>query len=296
MNQGNTLPHWLKKNRDLASLHELKTRLRKSSLSTVCEEARCPNITECFSRPTATFLILGDTCTRNCRFCSITKGRPSGEDGNEPGAVAQAALDLGLDHVVITSVTRDDLPDQGAGAFAKTIIAVREKLPDATIEVLTPDFQGEKNLLKRVLDAGPDVFNHNVETSSRLYNEVRPGASFERSLEVLATARSMTEPTKTLVKSGFMTGLGEDEDEIADILRALAGNACDIVTIGQYMQPTVNQLKPQRYWEPGHFDRWADLAKFFGIRYVVSGPFVRSSYKAKQALDEVKKSLLKERL
>lgn len=286
IHQQKRLPSWLRKNKDLSALRETKKSLRKASLATVCEEARCPNICECFAKPTATFLILGDVCTRSCRFCSVKKGVPSQINSDEPSFVAQAALDLRLDHVVITSVSRDDLPDGGAGQFADTVKAVRAKLPQSTIEVLTPDFGGNEDHLRTVLDARPDVFNHNVETTSRLHSTLRPEASLFRSLEILRKAKNVSE--KIITKSGFMVGLGESETEIHELLSALEHARCDIVTIGQYMQPTKQQVAVVTYWMPEQFDLWANLAKTLGIRYVVSGPLVRSSYHAKEALEETR--------
>lgn len=281
----NRLPNWLKKNKNLSELREVKKKLRKSSLSTVCEEARCPNITECFSRRRATFLIMGDICTRACKFCSIKKGRPKPVDYRESARVASAAAQLGLKHVVITSVTRDDLPDKGAHAFAQTIVEIRKELPKATVEVLTPDFSGNENLLKIVLDARPDVFNHNVETTRRLHPEIRPGADLNTSLNLLKIARTIS--PNMIIKSGFMVGLGEDEDEIEELLKSLSEVGLDILTIGQYMRPSKANAPVERYWPLPYFESWARLAKTMGIKYVVSGPMVRSSYYAKEALEEV---------
>jgi len=284
----NRLPNWLKKNKDLYELREVKKKLRKASLSTVCEEARCPNITECFSKRRATFLILGNICTRACRFCSIKKGRPGPVDWKEPARVATAAAQLGLKHVVITSVTRDDLPDRGAHAFAKTIAEIRKRVPDATIEVLTPDFSGNEDLLKVVLDARPDVFNHNVEIIRRLHPDIRPGADLDRSLNLLKMARVIS--PNMIIKSGFMVGLGEDEKEIEGLLGSLSEVGLDIVTIGQYMRPSKKNIPVKQYWPPPWFEEWTGLAKTMGIRYVISGPFVRSSYHAKEALEAINKN------
>lgn len=281
--QENTrLPLWLRKNKRLSDLRGLKVMLRRTSLSTVCEEARCPNISECFSVPTATFLILGDTCTRACRFCSIKKGTPSPPSKDEPFKVAKAAYDLGLRHVVITSVTRDDLADKGAMQFVKTIEEVRRLNPGATIEVLTPDFGGRGDLLRSVLDAEPDVFNHNVETVRRLHHYVRPGADIDRSIDILKLAKSYS--PGIVVKSGFMVGLGETQEEIVSLIASLRYAGVDVVTIGQYMRPTLEQLPVERYWEPRYFDIWAGIGKSMGIKQVISGPFVRSSYRAKEIL------------
>jgi len=279
------LPDWLKKSKDLRSLHCLKARLRRSRLSTVCEEARCPNISECFSRPTATFLILGDTCTRACSFCSVNHGAPVPLDPEEPGSIAEAAHDMGLHHAVLTSPTRDDLPDRGASGFAATIRSVRSRNPGCTVEVLCPDFSGRMDLLDRVLDQRPDVFGHNVETVPRLYPAVRPGAHLDRSLSILEHAKTLY--PDMLVKSGFMVGLGEDRDEIEGLLALLAGAGCDVVTIGQYLRPTRAQAPVVRYWEPECFPAWSKLAESLGIGYCIAGPYVRSSYRAREVLEEM---------
>lgn len=279
------IPAWAKKSLTLKDLHAVKSVLRKGRLASVCEEARCPNITECFSKPCATFLILGNLCTRSCRFCSISKGMPAPPDEDEGITVARTALSLGLKHVVITSVSRDDLPDKGAGAFARVIWEVRKYLPDATIEVLVPDFSGRHDLIEMVLSAMPDVFNHNVETVDRLYGTIRPQASLKTSLEVIRTAREYSRDL--IIKSGFMVGLGEEEKEIALLLNDLKHSGCDVVTIGQYLQPMKSNAQVMRYRHPSDFERFSDLAKNLGIRYVISGPLVRSSYRAKEILEEI---------
>lgn len=280
------IPAWAKKSLVLKDLHRTKSGLRGSCLSSVCEEARCPNITECFSKPCATFLILGDVCTRSCGFCSVAKGAPSPPDMDEAVLLARAASDMGLKHVVITSVTRDDLPDQGAGAFAAAIHAVRELLPGASVEVLVPDFSGRRDLVEIVLAERPDVFNHNVETVERLYRTVRPRARLETSLAVLKTARDWS--PESIVKSGFMLGLGEEDHEVAELLELLCAAGCDVVTIGQYLRPSRAQLPVARYWKPEEFEKFSDLAKNTGIRYVISGPLVRSSYRAREVLDLIR--------
>jgi lipoic acid synthetase len=261
--------------------------LRHKCLSTVCEEARCPNISECFSSPTATFLILGDICTRNCTFCSVKKGMPQNPDEREPENVARTAQDMGLQHIVITSVTRDDLNDKGAHAYARTISMVRKALPLSTIEVLTPDFSGDASLAEIVFNQMPDVFNHNVETVGRLYSSVRPGASLDTSLGLLKMAREYSD--SLIVKSGFMVGFGESEDEIQDLIISLKQAGCDIITIGQYIQPTKAHVSVKKYWHPEQFTAWSDLAKNIGIRYVISGPLIRSSYQAKEALEGIRR-------
>jgi len=287
-NRQERLPSWLKKKKDLKELRPLKLRLRSACLSTVCEEARCPNITECFKSPTATFMILGDICTRNCAFCSVKKGIPSDHNDQEPEEVARAAKEIGLDHVVITSVTRDDLADKGASAFARTIEQIRKQLPGSSVEVLTPDFSGDTSLAGIVFDQKPDVFNHNVETVERLYGCVRPGAHLETSLCLLKAAREYDD--SLVVKSGFMVGLGETEEEIHELILSLHRAGCDIITIGQYLQPTKNQVPVERYWPPERFALWSELAKNAGIRYVVSGPLIRSSYQAKEALRRIREA------
>jgi lipoyl synthase len=279
------LPGWLKTNKDLYALRELKLQLRNSGLFTVCEEARCPNITECFCKPTATFLILGSVCTRSCSFCSVQKGVPMPFDLEEAARVAESAKNIGLAHIVITSVTRDDLPDKGSSGFLRTIQKIRDTMPEATIEILTPDFSGREDLLKSVLDEKPEVFGHNVETVNRLYRSVRPGADLERSLGLLKSAKSLY--PDIVVKSGFMVGLGETEEEIADLIHSLHGSGCDCITIGQYLQPSRSQVPVRKYWEPSYFESWSDLAKSCGIRYVVAGPLVRSSYQSKEVLEKI---------
>lgn len=277
------LPTWLKRPKDLRGLRDIRLKLREAALHTVCEEARCPNLAECFARRDATFLILGHTCTRTCAFCGIDQGTPQPLDHGEPSRVAAAAESLGLRHVVITSVTRDDLPDMGAQAFADTIAQVRHRLPAATVEVLTPDFGGSSSALETVLKAGPDCFGHNVETVPSLYGRVRPEADFERSLTVLSRARSFQ--PGMMIKSGFMVGLGETQDEIRELILSMRGAGIDCLTIGQYMQPFCGRMGVQKYWEPACFEEWACLARSIGIRYVASGPLVRSSYLARELLE-----------
>jgi lipoic acid synthetase len=244
----------------------------------VCQSARCPNLGECFGRKEATFLILGDVCTRDCRFCAIEHGRPKAVDPGEPARVAEAACLLGLRHVVVTSVTRDDLDDGGAAHFAATIAAVRERLPGATVEVLVPDFRGKWESLTTVMDARPAVLNHNVETVPHLYAEVRPQASYERSLELLSRAKVMGDNTMT--KSGFMVGLGETRVEVLGLLRDLRAADVEAVTIGQYLAPTKQHVPVREYVCPETFEDYAAAAKEAGFRGVLSGPLVRSSYHA----------------
>ncbi len=273
------LPPWLK-TKNTTGKHHTKQLLRKHGLSTVCEEARCPNWGHCFSKPTATFMILGDRCTRNCAFCSVTSSRPLPVDPTEPTRVAEAAKEMGLKYVVITSVTRDDLPDGGAEQFALTIKSVRELLPQARIEVLTPDFRGDLSALKRVLDAGPDVFNHNVETVPGLYPVVRPQADYNRSLFVLKKAKELSPRLPT--KSGLMVGLGEKFDEVIEVMKDLRDAGCEILTIGQYLQPRKENLPVSEYIHPDVFERYREIGYQLGFSYVASAPLVRSSMNAEE--------------
>ena len=277
------LPAWARNSRtDFESLNRVKRGLRLLNLHTVCESARCPNIHECFHRGAATFLILGERCTRGCGFCSVPKGDPVKHDMRldpaEPANVARMAAEMKLRHVVITSVNRDDLPDGGSHHFAATVRAVRRALPQARVEVLTPDFCGDHGAVARVLDAGPHVFNHNVETVPRLYRRVRPQADYRQSLDVLAFARCYSE--SVLTKSGFMLGLGETEDEVRALLRDLRAAGAGVVTIGQYLQPTRRNLLVAAFIDPGRFQAYRDYGLALGFRTGFSGPLVRSSYMA----------------
>lgn len=261
-----------------AAVARMERLLADLGLHTVCQEARCPNLAECFGRGTATFLILGPVCTRGCRFCSVAHGPPAPVDPAEPDRVAEAAARLGLAHVVITSVTRDDLPDGGAGQFAATIQAVRRRLPDATVEVLIPDLAGSCAALTTVLTAGPDVLNHNLETVPRLYPLVRPGADYHRSLGVLTWAKSQA--PQMITKSGLMLGLGERAMEVLRVLYDLRQARCDVLTLGQYLQPTARQLPVARYISPPEFAGYQEQAEALGFRAVAAGPLVRSSHQA----------------
>ncbi len=277
------LPEWARKGPPhFESLHRLKTGLRRLNLHTVCESARCPNIHECFHRGAATFMILGNLCTRGCGFCSVPKGSPEKQDmrldPNEPANVARMAAGMKLRYVVITSVNRDDLSDGGSRHFAETVREVRRALPEARVEVLTPDFCGDFDAVARVLDAGPHVFNHNMETVGRLYRRVRPQADYDQSLRVLAFARKYSSPV--LTKSGFMVGLGETAEEVYTLLRDLRAVQVDVATIGQYLQPTRRNLPVAKYVEPAQFDAYRDYGLSIGFRMVFSGPLVRSSYMA----------------
>lgn len=273
------LPEWLRKPQThFVSVHELKQGLRRLDLHTVCESARCPNLHECFHRGTATFMILGNVCTRGCGFCSVPKGRPGALDPEEPANVARMAAGMHLRYVVITSVNRDDLADGGSGHFAAAIREVRRALPGARIEVLTPDFQGDLDAVARVLDAAPDVFNHNLETVPRLYRRVRPQAGYRRSLDVLQFAGSRR--PDALTKSGLMVGLGEEPHEIEAVLRDLRDAGVAVVTIGQYLQPARRNLPVAAFIPPAQFDAYRDYGLAVGFKMVFSGPLVRSSYMA----------------
>lgn len=278
------LPPWIR-TRNRTDSHDTIHLLRRHKLSTVCEEARCPNRGECFAKPTATFMILGAHCTRNCGFCSVRSFIPERVDENEPENVAEAAEEMQLKYIVITSVTRDDLQDGGAGQFAKTINAVRKRMPLAKIEVLTPDFQGSIKSLRAVLDAGPDVFNHNVETAERLYPVVRPSADYERSLSMLKQSKRIAPDIFT--KSGFMLGLGETFDEVITILEDLRKADCDFVTIGQYLRPTKKNLPVVKYLTPEVFEDLRLKALDMGFKYAASGPLVRSSMNAEEMYGHV---------
>ncbi len=253
--------------------------IRDLRLSTVCQEALCPNRFQCFGEKTATFLILGSRCTRNCRFCAIGHSNPKPPDPNEPDQVAEAAARLQLDFVVVTSVTRDDLEDGGAGHFAKTVAAIRHRLPEARVEVLVPDFSGKQTALFTVLSARPDVFNHNLETVSRLYPRVRPGADYRRSLGLVTKAAELKPGLP--IKSGLMLGLGETVQEIEETLQDLYAAGCRLLTLGQYLQPSAAHLPVSRFIPPEIFDRLKEKALEMGFAAVASGPLVRSSYQAR---------------
>jgi lipoic acid synthetase len=274
------LPEWLRKPRThFVSVHELKQGFRGLNLHTVCESARCPNLHECFHRGTATFMILGNLCTRGCGFCSVPKaGRPPALDPVEPANVARMAAQMRLRYVVITSVNRDDLPDGGSRHFADTVREVRRALPEARVEALMPDFCGDLDAVARVLDAGPDVFNHNMETVVRLYRRVRPQADYRRSLGVLEFARRHR--PEVLTKSGLMAGLGETHEEVEQLLRDLRGAGAEVATIGQYLQPARRNLPVAEYVAPERFERWREFGTAIGFKMVFSGPLVRSSYMA----------------
>lgn len=272
-------PDWLKvRFPGGENYHELKRLMRSLNLHTICEEALCPNIGECWGNRTATFLILGDICTRNCGFCNVRTGRPIGLDREEPERLARAVQYLGLRHIVITSVTRDDLPDGGAEIYAETIRRLRAYNPNCGIEVLIPDFQGNWDALRVVMEARPDILNHNLETVPRLYRRVRPKAIYTQSLELLRRAREMAPDVVT--KSGLMVGLGETRQELSQVFRDLRANGVDILTVGQYLRPTMRHLPVERYVPPEEFADYKREALALGFRHVESGPLVRSSYHA----------------
>jgi len=281
-------PPWLKRRLPTdSSFQEVRGLIEKGRLHTVCQEAKCPNIWECYAHQTATFLIMGSRCTRNCRFCSVTPGPPEPLDPQEPARVAEAAARMGLRYAVVTSVTRDDLPDGGAAHFAATIRELRRLIPGTRVEVLIPDFQGDGSALLTVLAARPDVLNHNIESVPRLYPQVRPQADYLRSLALLKRARAFDSGIAT--KSGLMLGLGEETPEVRRTLQDLRAADCRILTLGQYLQPSPEHLPVIRYVTPAEFEDWRTSALQMGFAEVASGPFVRSSYHAGESFEKAKK-------
>lgn len=283
--QSQRLPNWLV--RPLCQgrhLNEVRRTLSRLRLHTVCESALCPNIGECFSRKTATFMIMGNTCTRNCRFCAVEKGHPNPLDPSEPARIARAAKELGLSHVVVTSVTRDDLLDGGANHFAETIRSIREVDRNASVEVLVPDFAGSEESIEIVAREKPDVFNHNLETIPRLYKKVRPKANYHRSLNILKLVKELDKDI--LTKSGMMLGLGETEEELIAVMEDLRNVECDLLTLGQYLTPSENHLPVARFVTPEEFENIADKGKAMGFRGIASAPLVRSSYRAEELLKQ----------
>jgi lipoic acid synthetase len=282
---GPALPAWIRARKlQLGELHNIKRRMRSGGLHTVCEEARCPNRSECFSRGTATFLINGRVCTRNCSYCSIAHGRPSAPDPSEPRQLVEAVVAMQLEHVVITAVDRDDLADGGASAFVECVNLLRELEKPPTIEVLTPDFRGDLEQVNRIIDARPEVYNHNVETVPRLYRKVRRSGRYQWAMEVVR--RVAERDPSILRKSGLMVGLGETHDEVIAVLGDLRDAGCQAVTIGQYLRPTPQQVEVERYWEPGEFAELERAGAGLGLE-VFAGPFVRSSYRAEEAFLKV---------
>ena len=276
-------PEWIRARAPTGpGVAETRTIVRELGLHTVCEEAQCPNLGECWAHRTATVMLLGDTCTRNCGFCAVSHGRPLAVDPEEPGRVAAAVARLGLRHVVMTSVNRDDLPDGGAEHFAQTACAVRARVPDCTIEVLIPDLQGNHDALAAIVQAPITILNHNTETVPRLYKRVRPGAVYERSLDLLTAAKRFRPGLRT--KTGLMLGLGESREEIFAVLSDVRATGCDVLTLGQYLRPGPSELAVERYVTPEEFTALGAEARQLGFAYVESGPLVRSSYHAWQHL------------
>ena len=284
------IPSWIRiRVNEGDQFKELKQLVQGSHLHTVCEEARCPNIYDCWSRRTATFMILGDVCTRACRFCAVTSGRPAELDLGEPLRVADSVAQLGLKHAVITSVDRDDLKDGGSGIFARTIRAIRRRSPGTTIEVLTPDFQGDFNAVRTVVEAEPDIFNHNTETVPRLYSRIRPKAVYANSLALLRHVKSLA--PQMVTKSGLMVGLGETEDELLEVFRNMRGHSIDVLTVGQYLRPSRKHAEVVRYYSPQEFADLKREALAMGFGHVEAGPLVRSSYHADEQIPD-RKNLL----
>lgn len=279
------LPDYLKRGIiDTDTTKNVRMILKDKCLNTVCESARCPNKNECYTKNTATFLIMGTTCTRNCRFCNISPGKPENLDLDEPYKIALAVKELNLKYVVITSVTRDDLEDQGSTHFSNVIKEIKKQSPSVRIEVLTPDFQGRESCIEIVLEASPDVFNHNIETVPELYSKARPQANYERSLMFLEYIK--TKSPKTLTKTGMMVGLGETKDQLIRVFSDLKDINCDIVTIGQYIQPSRQHLEVDRYYEPKEYEELTAIAKEIGIKHTFFSPLTRSSYKALEVFNE----------
>lgn len=280
-------PLWLKQRLPSGSEHEkFNSRINTANIHTVCQTAQCPNIYKCFSRKTATFMIMGDRCTRNCKFCAVARGPKNLPDPEEPVRIAKMIRDLDLDYVVITSVTRDDLPDGGAFIFVRTVKEIRKRVPQTRIELLIPDFQGNKDALKHIVDVQPNVLNHNIETVPRLYATVRPEAIYSRSLNLIKQITNYH--PGVITKSGLMLGLGEISKEIHDTLKDLLEAGCQLLTLGQYLRPTKAHLPVERYVPPKEFDHWRKTALKMGFAEVASGPFVRSSYNAKTLYQAVK--------
>lgn len=273
------LPGWLKVRMPGGPNYlQVRQLLGRSRLHTVCEEAHCPNIGECWENRTATFMILGDICTRRCHYCAVTTGRPTGLDLEEPKHLAETVEYLGLKYAVITSVNRDDLPDGGAFVFAECIRQIRERLPDCRVEVLIPDFCGDLNALKKVIDAHPDVLNHNIETVPRIFPKVRPKGRYDRSLDLLAQAKQLS--PSAITKSGMMVGLGEDIEEITETMKDLRSVNCDLLTVGQYLKPSAKHYPLMKFYTPREFELLRETGERLGFRHVASGPLVRSSYHA----------------
>jgi lipoic acid synthetase len=285
------IPEWIKvRVHEGEDYRQLKELVRSQRLHTVCEEAHCPNIYDCWSRRTATFMILGDVCTRACRFCAVTSGRPTELDIGEPVRVAESIAQLGLRHAVITSVDRDDLRDGGAEIFARTIRAVRRRSPGTSVEVLTPDFQGDREAIRTVVEARPDIFNHNTETVPRLYARIRPKAVYANSLALLRYVKELA--PQMVTKSGVMVGLGEGREELLQVLRNMREHSIDVLTIGQYLRPSAKHAEVVRYYPPEEFRELKQAAEAMGFAHVESGPLVRSSYHADEQIPHGRTGLL----
>ncbi len=281
-------PEWLRaKFPSGPNYRELKQLMRSNNLNTVCEEAHCPNIGDCWERRTATFMILGSVCTRSCGFCAIETGKPPVYDVLEPGRVAAAVAHLGLRHVVVTSVARDELPDGGSTIFARTIRAIHRRVPECSVEVLIPDFKGDEASLRAVVDAGPEILNHNTETVPRLHRRVRVQAKYERTLELLARAKEMN--PRMVTKSGIMVGLGERREEISTVMADLRAARVDVLTVGQYLRPSREHLPLERYYTPEEFAQIKEEGLALGFSHVESGPLVRSSYHADEQVQHLHK-------
>ena len=285
MKAGQKKPDWLKVSYNQEAVEEIAQLMKDLKLNTVCKEANCPNLGECYRKHTATFMVMGSHCTRNCRFCNVTCGKPQPLDPQEPEHVAEMAKKLGLRHVVVTQVTRDDLPDGGAAHMAATVRAIKAACPNTTVEVLISDLKGSESALQTVLDAQPDVMNHNVEMVKELYSSVRPQAIYERSLKVLSDSKRLA--PHILTKTGFMLGLGETDAQVEVLMDDIRATGCDILTISQYLQPTAAHWPLDRYVTPDEFARFKDIALQKGFRFVASSPLVRSSYRAAEALEAV---------
>ncbi|MFB0918401.1 MAG: lipoyl synthase [Clostridiaceae bacterium] len=283
-------PEWLRVQYNKKAVDEVAGLLKDMKLNTVCKEANCPNLGECYSRHTATFMIMGSECTRNCRFCNVAPGMPGHLDKAEPKHIAETVKKLGLEHVVITQVTRDDLPDGGAAHMADTVRTVKEECPGVTVEVLISDLKGDKDALKVVLDSKPDVLNHNVEMVQRLYKNVRPQAIYERSLKVLSDSKELA--PEILTKTGFMVGLGETDEEIDKLMDDIRATGCELLTISQYLQPSKEHWPIDRYITPEGFEKLKNKGMDKGFSFVASSPLVRSSYRAHEALNAAKKRIL----
>lgn len=280
-------PEWLKmKAPEMKVLNEMENMLKELSLHTVCESANCPNIGKCFKNKTATFMVMGDVCTRNCRFCAVSKGTPKALDAEEPVNVAAASKKLGLKHIVITSVTRDDLEDGGAEHFVEILKEIKRVNPNSTIELLIPDLQGNWQALRNIVKAKPDIINHNIETVPRLYKKVRPKAVYKRSIELLNQSKKID--ARVYTKCGIMLGLGETEEEVKEVMDDLLRAGCDILTLGQYLRPSEKHIPVVEYVTVKKFNEYRDIALNKGFKFAASGPFVRSSYKAFEGMETLR--------